>query len=557
MPAGINMKHGSVICFDFLGKHEFHGPHRLFLKELLKRPNTKLKILIVVKATDTTDVIRQKITRWTSTLQSVFSEFKLKEKGSVIIVGSFADKLSKEDIEKKETVLKEVKNSSSVISECMLLDCRSTRSEEFRSFLNFIGLDPSSKPKQNLLKELDSGKRYNWHLILSLFHIEKSNPIAVKYSQFEEWIGIAKKGPSFPNYCPEESKSLCRHLSETGNILDLEDEDSQKHWLVFRLSTILDGIYKAIGKIRAGDLTLSSDDDDSFKFGVLLFKSFRRICSCVGLDIDEHLLLKILLYYDFCFQIELKGNKCDSTEVTSCKDKYLFFPVFITARPSENSYFLTQNKIWAFLNKIWRQLLDYPPYYQYYLCLQIKCKPTAFFSPELLLKIFLQIKSSDSIQVDEEDGKLKFRCDTWQNGISWYDSDNVRVVFQHFDNEIIQVIGRVSGERKDTNNTPPNVEKLVRCVFGIAKDIFVVIPKFDVIAYIVNSPDPSQLCYQPRSKHRLRYSVSTIINNKKMSKDSVQPLEDGKEPFPIRELFGGYLPTCEQIDPKCPKSPKS
>ena len=123
-----SQKYGETLFYDFAGQSQYHGPHLSFLEAMMNKPEVSVTLLLLVKATDEEDTIKQQFHKWLQPLAQMSNLFSTQ----VIVIGSYLDELKKMRKEtEKEAHEKLLRCMQSVQTELRLdlqgpclLDCR-------------------------------------------------------------------------------------------------------------------------------------------------------------------------------------------------------------------------------------------------------------------------------------------------------------------------------------------------------------------------------------------------------------------------------------------------
>ena len=162
-----SQKYGEVIFYDFAGQHDYHGPHQTFLEALVRRPGTTLTVLLLVKATEEENDMRQQMRRWLQPLSWISSECSIQ----VTAVGSFADqvkdfKLTKNKLTRCCQSVLDRDVPHMIFTDPVLLDCRRIQSDGIENLCLLIQQTQVPITLQNSPK-----KEYNIHWVL--YHLKQ------------------------------------------------------------------------------------------------------------------------------------------------------------------------------------------------------------------------------------------------------------------------------------------------------------------------------------------------------------------------------------------------
>ena len=108
-----SQKYGETLFYDFAGQSQYHGPHLSFLEAMMNKPEVSVTLLLLVKATDEEDTIKQQFHKWLQPLAQMSNLFSTQ----VIVIGSYLDELKKM---RKETEKEHMKSCCAACNLCRL-----------------------------------------------------------------------------------------------------------------------------------------------------------------------------------------------------------------------------------------------------------------------------------------------------------------------------------------------------------------------------------------------------------------------------------------------------
>ena len=516
-----SQKYGEVIFYDFAGQHDYHGPHQTFLEALVNRPGTALTVLLLVRATEEEDDMRQQMRRWLQPLSWISSECSIQ----VTVVGSFADQVKDFKLTKNKLIRccqsvldRDVPHM--IFTDPALLDCRRIQSDGIEKICSLIRQTQVPITLQNSPK-----KEYNVHWVL--YHLKQFETLAFSIVKLQNWLTVNE---IHPHLSESDILSLCKDLSSTGHVLFLESRQNpkQRSWLVLQLDKILHEVYGALFTEIAPKL--------NNQFGLVHVDQIAKVLP----DFDHGFIASLLTSMDFCHEVDpslyVRG-------ILSARNKegWLFFPCLVTAKPT--SYFPKD------------QSSEYK-----YLCWQVNTSKEKFFSPRLLQAILLSLTTHQTvysldIQSEIQDNTLQVKehcCNLWSNGITWQTTSGVDVLVQLFDNTIAQVIARTPQEED------PVI--LVHCLSSIAGYILHTVNQLypDLMshlqAFIIDSGDYTELCDNPKCTTPLQVFRISSIAKSLSNRESGNPYclslkEEGGHSTnkSIKKLFRGCVPSLDII----------
>ena len=199
-----SQKYGETLFYDFAGQSQYHGPHQSFLEAMMNKPEVSVTLLLLVKATDAEDTIKQQFHKWLQPLAQMSILFTTQ----VIVIGSFLDELKKLKETAKEACEKLLRCMQSVQTELRLdlqgpclLDCRYPESKGINQLCSFLQVVPSVYTKS---------LPYNLHWVL--VQLRKEFPTsALRLHVFQTWMENNKKAGKLPKNLPSPEK-VCQQL---------------------------------------------------------------------------------------------------------------------------------------------------------------------------------------------------------------------------------------------------------------------------------------------------------------------------------------------------------
>ena len=497
-------KYGKVLFYDFAGQSDYHGPHQPFLKAMLNKLGVPLSLLLLVKATEEQDVIKQQLIRWLQPIALASSP----STPEVILVGSFLDKVkSKKMAEQKlkgciDLVQKEF--PSLKVPKYFLLDCREPESAGIKGLRSYLQQTQSTRSTSTALP-------YNIDWVVA--QLQKSfSEQSIQLTTFRVWL--QDNAQNLPTNLPPPEE-VCQVLSAAGCILFLHNkQDPSQSWLILDLQTILHDVYGTL---------FSPDQDRVNQFGLLHCTHLSELFP----KLDPKMIQEVLITLEFCIRVD---PLLLQEEIFSLTDKdevggWLYFPALVSAEAPE--------------------VFTPDPQCLHWACWQLKTDDKHIILAHLLQGIILGIAATHVfIEKDLPPSVRKHCCNVWRNGISWRSTTGVDVAVQISDCSVVQVIGR---SREGPGKLYLYISSVTQCIFGT---IVKLSPAIKATPYIIHPYTPISLDEAEPYPPATRYPVASIVRSIEAGNEYVYslPIASGSGSVnysivSLQELFGGWQPT--------------
>ena len=496
---------GDTLFYDFAGQSNF--PHQTFLEALLSKSGVNVTLLLLVKATEAEDIIKQDITHWLRLLALM----SVPATPQVILVGSFLDQVRsrRETTEKLRRCTHSVQQEFpfSVQGPC-LLNCRKPDSEGIRQIRTFIqGIQP--------LQLNCSTLSYNLHWVLVQMRKAFPGIPAITFHTFQSWLlDDAKLLPR--SVTPLEK--VCHDLTVTGHALFLPSkQDSCQSWLILDFQAILHNMYGTL---------FSRTQAQANRFGLLRCSQLAELFP----KLDPAMIQELLISLDFCIHVNpliIRDEQLRQT-ATDRRESWLYFPALVSAQPPE---FLPE-------------LTD--PQLVQWMCWQLRTTKKHFISARVAQIVILHLAANRVFTHKLSPSVRERSCSVWVNGLSWTSIEDVDIVVQIIDSSVVQVVGYSTAGSEKLHQY---VSTIVR---SIIKTITQVSPKLEALSYIVHPFTPAMLKDPkvPPAPDSL-FPISSIISCISGHCDQIQSLqgETGclSQQMSVTELFGGWSPAISAV----------
>ena len=447
-------KYGDVVFFDFAGQHEYHGPHEMFLRSILRNSGTTVAVIVVIKTTEGESTILQQLYHWLIPISALCTSANVVK---VIAVGSFLDKVLHEE-QAKSKVLRcfsavdvELRNPNMEFEGVCFLDCRQTHSSGINRLCQFL--------KDVPLPHLTAwNSQYSLCWLATLIHKSFVDGHAIILSDLEKWLYHLKSWTSL-RLVPQLSsaEAMCNLLSATGNFLYLPNQkDLSQSWLILDLPAILHEVYGTL-------FSPSSKVVD--KFGLLTCRKLSELFP----NEDKDMIQNVLVTLEFCVEVNPLFLKEEIVKLKgTAEEDFLFFPALVSAQPPVNLQTLFAHEGNSNPILLW----------------ELRTNEKHFISPWMLQTILLRLAANHVFQHQLGPETTEHCCSVWYNGISWQSLKGVNVAIQICDSTVVQVIGR--------SQAGPDVlcQYISETTHDIISTIHQVSPNFSAASYIIHTPDP-------------------------------------------------------------------
>ena len=495
-----SQKYGETLFYDFAGQLDYHGPHQSFLEAMLSRPGVSLSLLLLLKATDEEDIIRQQVTHWLQPLSLTSAP----STPQVILVGSFLDQVES----REEATEKLLRCTQSVpdqfhfnIQGPCLLDCRKPASEGIDQICTFL---QEAQPLQ--LNSISFS--YSLHWVLVQLRRSLSVP-AITLHTFQSWL-LKDAKLLLKNFSPAEQ--MCRDLTAVGHALFLPNKrDLTQSWLIVDLQAILHDVYGTLFSGSQGKVN---------QFGLLHCSQLTELFP----KLDLAMVQEVLVSLEFCIQVNSSLIREELLNLTAKDERegWLYFPALVSAQPPE----------------IFSELPD--SHHLQWACWQLRAVDKHFISAHLLQTIILHLAANHVFTHKLSPSVREYCCSVWVNGLSWMSTKGVDVAVQINDSSVVQVVGR-------TKAGPENLYQYIAAIVSdVIKTTSQLSPKLEATSYIVHPYTPAMWESAKAPPPDSLYPVSSIMDSISDGGSRVfsRTRQTGRLPHQtsITELFGGWSP---------------
>ena len=309
---------GNLVLYDLAGHAEYHTSHYAVMETVMKQsPATFINVLDLSKS-DTK--IKQQLSYWLNFIDNVTC--RTTSRSCLIIVGSHADLLAKEIVNKKlkivsDLVQKRVKRQILEFLGVVSMDCRRIDSSNTRKFTSLL-----SKSQQAMSSRAPS-MSFICHFMYAVLQWRRkcAGTIAWKLQDFATFLDQEHSSRILPSEMPLLNDILLS-LSCKGVVICLQNyKKLAESWIVVDTEALLNKII--------GNLTTSSEITS--ETGIVLPSSLQQLFP----DYDLEMLVGFLETLELCHRVNLSASSTNlvsrETHTSGDTESYLFFPSLLSA----------------------------------------------------------------------------------------------------------------------------------------------------------------------------------------------------------------------------------
>ena len=413
---------GRVLFFDFAGDPEYYSSHAAILESLASARIGQTLIIIVLDMEKSITFFEDNLCYWFSFVQH--QKF-LKQRLSIILLGSHLDKLNKKQATERKTLLENfsstIKSKSAINKvKCFMLDCRKAGSTEINAFQQQVSSWTSLSPKHRLSDEAS--------LLLGLLEKDFSNITACSLHTL--LTHIKKCGVCLPG----EAKALCSVLSElhdVGVLLLLGDHTNENSQVVLKFSKLTNEVHKLLfSKTAVQSLKEKYGTNQTFNVGILPDSVLTEI-------LPPNITKECLRYLQYCQEIKHEVPSFDLMS-NSITQSFEFFPALCVASKPAITWCTSSDESYSIS---WLAL-----------CIDL----FDYFPPRFLhvLQLRLVFKFTLSVSCHQQDypdfSLFQRRCTMWKTGLHWLMTNGVECMVELVkENKGVVVITKSSSERAE------------------------------------------------------------------------------------------------------------
>ena len=394
---------GSMVLYDLAGHAEYHSSHSAIMEIVMQQSPATFVNVIDISNSD--DEIKRQLHYWFNFIDNATCRTTIKS--CLIVVGSHADLLSIEELQRKSTIIANVLESRMTRQDFLgvvTMDCRKFDSKGTRNFISLLS------QSQLTLSTRAPSLSYYCHLLYAFL---QSKP-EMLYCTLEELISLVTRED-----CPIPAGSvfltrLLTALNDKGIVIFLQNQQKpDESWVIVNVEILLKNIN--------GNLFGAVKSIENVVTGIIRSSTLKQLFPQYNLN----MLVGLLQTLDLCLCVNLSGieTNLQSIETSSCQsdmEKYFFFPSLLNSYhphilPSENGY-------------------------SFGWCLCCKELEYQFFTSRFLHVLLLRLAYTFPLPGDKSYLQNQTGCTVWKNGISWENEEGIRTVVELIDNQRVLVL---------------------------------------------------------------------------------------------------------------------
>ena len=408
VPSQVESKEVSnMVLYDLAGQAEYHSSHSAVMETVMQQSPATFVNVIDLSSSDAK--IAQQLHYWLNFIDNATCRTTIKS--CLIVVGSHADQLSKEEVMSKSTYIKNVLDSRLMRQDfwgVIAMDCRKLDSKITRNFISLLC------QCQLTLSTRAPSISYYCHLLYAFLQSKREMP----FCTLEVLILLATH-----ENCPIPAElvfltRLLTALNNKGMVIFLKNQlKPDESWIIANIEKLLKNINgKLFGEIKS---------TEKFVTGIIHSSTLKQLFPQYNFE----MLVGFLQTLELCHHVNLSGietNLIQGIEILSQSDmeNYFFFPSLLNiCRPDK--LIMTSEMNFSFG---W--------------CLCCKMPEYQFFTSRFLHVLLLRLAYTFPLAGDNHDTfhHNKIRCNVWKNGISWENEEGIRTIVELVDNQRLLVL---------------------------------------------------------------------------------------------------------------------
>ena len=493
---------GNLVLYDLAGQSEYYFSQSVIMETVMRK--TPAIFINLVDLSKSEEEIAQAVHYWLTFIVNASS--KATDTSCVIMVGSHADLLSKEQLEIKTNLVKDLMDRKLKLKCFLTMDCRKCNDDNFFPIL--------SQCQRTISANSPSVSIY-CHMLYSFLQTK----IDKTACQFHELVSYVSNESIIPSDSLSLLNDFLDYLGDKGLIIYLKNNQCQeKSWIVIKREVILKDVNGELYKPKyfRGHHPIAS------RTGIIRLSSLSELFPQYDLD----MLVELMVGMEFCHPVDLSDtetNLCpiDSTSSRDATDKYLFFPSLLnTERTLSSDTQLSESELVRFGWCL--GCMDYE--YQFF---------TNRFRHVLLLRLAYTFPlPSKSYAITHQLGKLERRCTVWTNGISWLNEDGISTVVEIIQQNRWVVVTMYHGKEMSTQvEYSKHRSAVIRLVLDLQRELT---PDLDTVECLIS---PS-LLHQSRPLDHLPetdlFAISDVAKSMLTCKPSILNYKYGSTNLPTK-----------------------
>ena len=399
---------GKMVLYDLAGHTEYHSSHFAVMEIVMQQ--SPATFIYVIDLTNTDSEITKQLYYWLNFIDH--ATYRTSNKSCIIVVGSHADLLTKEQLSSKSAFIKDlvqrrVKRRQTFVG-FVAVDCRKIDSAGIRQFISHLSRS------HRIISSRAPSISYYCHLLYAFL---KSKTEMSTCTLQEIVTAVASDEDSLLSSETGILTELLVALNDKGIIIFIQNQQQpQNSWIVVDTEKIL----KEIDGILFAPRGFAEHRQVASSTGIVLASSLKQLFPHYNLE----MLIDFLQIFELCHRVNLSGSTTNlhsietSSPASDIEECFLFFPSLIDfCKPSV----LPGDKT---LNFGWTIICSQNSEYQCF---------TSRFLHVLLLRLAYTFPLADDRDHGEVIPHHTSKCIIWTNGIAWENEEGIRTLVELID----------------------------------------------------------------------------------------------------------------------------
>ena len=458
---------GNLVLYDLAGHAEYQSSHYAVMETVMKQ-SPAIFINVVDLSKPDTEITKQ-LAYWLDFIDNATSGKSTKLKSCLIIIGSHADLLNDELLEKRSKLVNQLVKKcvnqeflGFVSMDCRKIDCRDTR--KFTKLLS---------KSQQAISAKEPPMSFTCHFLYAVlqWRWKYAGTIAWKLQDFSTFLNEHHSSCIIPSEIPLLN-DLLLSLSSTGVIMYLQNhKELAERWIVVDTKALLN---KIIAK-------LSISSEIASDAGIVLSSSLQQLFP----DYDLEMLVGLLEALELCHHVNLSSTSTNlttrETHTSGDTEGYLFFPSLLSAtstlesksettRTTTNAAETTSEGEFSFGWCL--SLMKNEDYHD------------QFFTSRFLHVLLLRLAYTFPLASAQHVRPAK-RCSVWENGISWDNAEGITTIVKLIEHNQCVVV--VMSHRAETRQLKylKHRSSVIKLVLDLQQELG---PHLHTCEYLVDQP---------------------------------------------------------------------
>ena len=457
IPHQVDSPYGNMVVYDLAGHHQYFSSHSACLEAIsLSSPTI---FLLLQDLTKDPDVMTKEVYYWSTMIDGVCH--KCPQQSSVLVVGTHADLLTREQLARKLTHLQslaEISISHQKLVSVLALNITKMYSGEMDQFK-----DQLCKTNKDVLSTSPPISMM-CHMMLAFLKEKLPDPdmIAIAFSDLIEYIKVDQDELIHPD--STKIAPILEILSEKGLILFIPSEDPLNSWIVLRKESIL----KKVNGALFADPSQKEYIPVANNAGIVPRSVIKKIFP----EYNAEMITQFMIHFELCQAVDLSQvadtNMAPEGSTSSDLGLFLFFPALVSVdRPISATVFINSFD-WFMI---------------------VKCT-NHFFTTRFLHVLLCRLPSEFALPAVQASTIASYHihsCDVWSRGIKWLSETGVTTIV-----EMSETFQSLSLVMSSPDKTDPKYLKLVHSVLeAIRKACQEFCPHLEVLEIIACPPEAS------------------------------------------------------------------